>query len=326
VPELNFLYSKYEISNFGRIKNVKSSKILKPNFIQIYPQIRLTHNDKQRRTLGVHSLVCAVFHGPPKGDQKEVHHKNSNKIDFSAENLKWVNSSENIKMYYQKFKKIQRGVPVFKLNQQDEIVEEFDSISKAARAIGIPQSSMNFRVKTKKLYNNCYWTRKTVKNLENEIWKICKDDPQIFVSNMGRFKCVKHHTPIKVFSRNLYLKINKRGGKAEALAAHRIVASSFFSNPENKPCVDHIDGNKLNNEASNLRWVTHEENVANPNTTKNKKVLQKCSRTEKVINKFPSMGKAAEYIEGTASSISIACKRAPFKTYKGYIWEHDQNS
>lgn len=49
-------------------------------------------------------------------------------------------------------------------------------------------------------------------------------------------------------------------GKRKHVKVHRLVALSFIENPDGKPQVDHIDGNKQNNSVTNLRWCTDEEN------------------------------------------------------------------
>lgn len=61
---------------------------------------------------------------------------------------------------------------------------------------------------------------------------------------------------------NRYLSIGyKTSGKVKHIKIHLFVAALFIPNPENKKCVNHKDGNKLNNSAINLEWTTHSENT-----------------------------------------------------------------
>jgi hypothetical protein len=57
-------------------------------------------------------------------------------------------------------------------------------------------------------------------------------------------------------------------GLRKHLSIHRGVAELYVPNPDNKPCVNHIDGNKLNNHYTNLEWVTYKENTQHMLVTK----------------------------------------------------------
>lgn len=55
-------------------------------------------------------------------------------------------------------------------------------------------------------------------------------------------------------------------GDKKYISIHRLVAENFIPNPQNKPCIDHINTIKTDNRVDNLRWVTHKENMLNPIT------------------------------------------------------------
>ena len=59
-----------------------------------------------------------------------------------------------------------------------------------------------------------------------------------------------------------YMRLSlSENGKSKKFYVHRLLATAFIPNPENKKCVDHINGVKDDNRLENLRWLTHKENL-----------------------------------------------------------------
>ena len=120
-----------------------------------------------------------------------------------------------------------------------------------------------------------------------EIWKDISGYEGIYqVSNLGNIRSCERKVyfkkgnpltsymtvPEKIISKHIsntgYYRVGlRKDGKRKFLSVHRIVTSAFIDNPENKPHVNHIDGNRLNNHSDNLEWVTCQENIIHARDT-----------------------------------------------------------
>lgn len=134
--------------------------------------------------------------------------------------------------------------------------------------------------------------------------------PRVFYDKKGRKVIVKGRIySSRIDKRTGYLSVKlTKNGKQSTRHIHRLLALTFIPNPFNKCCVNHKDGNKLNNSLDNLEWVSHAEN----NRHAYLQGLKKPSHAKKV--KDECTGKILNSIKEAAEYIGI-----PYKTFQRYI-------
>ena len=103
--------------------------------------------------------------------------------------------------------------------------------------------------------------------LNIEEWKQIPNLPYE-ISSLGKTRNLQGKV-LKTYVQNSgyeQIKINYQGLHIHK-SIHRLVAEAFIPNPLNNPCVNHIDGNKLNNTVNNLEWCTNSENILHARKT-----------------------------------------------------------
>jgi hypothetical protein len=329
-------FDMYEVSNLGRIRNKNTWRILKQSIKSGYMRISLQNKQTGRSNVYIHRLVAKEFIENPE-NKPQVNHIDKNRSNNVITNLEWSTSKENnahrlngIKM------KFNTNIKVWLIDKNtNEKIQLYNSIKEAGQWLvenNYSKSIHNTTTTIGCVINGNYeiscgfkWARFEQLNLENEEWRNIIINKQTYenywVSNMGRFKNSKGiiMENYKYHTRNGYIIV---GLNKNQYSLHRLIAFTFLENPENKPVVNHIDGNKINNAVSNLEWCTVAEN--------NKHAidigLRKCSRKIGQYTIDNKLVKEFNYISEAMNETGIkTIKHVLYGKQKiagGFIWKY----
>lgn len=178
--------------------------------------------------------------------------------------------------------------------------------------------------------------------MQREIWKDIKGyEDKYQISNFGNIRSKEYNITITnkygttflkkynatykkptIANTGYYVVVLYNNKKHRTYLIHRLVAEHFIENPNNCECVNHIDGNKLNNNISNLEWCTHQENMAHAhnvlkvktgpkgrigNDSKLSKKIIQLDKDNNIIKIWHSMSDVERVLNISTSSISSCC-------------------
>lgn len=116
-----------------------------------------------------------------------------------------------------------------------------------------------------------------------------------------------------------------KGGQKKDCKLHRLLAQTFIPNPNNYECINHKDGNKLNNSLVNLEWCTKGYNNFHARTVLNASADEKpvCQTTMngEFVALWASIGKAAKTMRVSPPCIADCCEGRA-KSAAGFVWEY----
>jgi hypothetical protein len=330
-------FTNYEVSNLGRVKNRKTNRILKSCNTGGYIIVGLSSNCKIR-TFFVHRLVALAFIPNPENKQ-HVNHIDNNTTNNNVINLEWNTPLENnIHKSNGLIQTTNQNKTIYRIDKNtNEVLEKYDSIELAGiwlynnnLAKNVHSGRTNVSNAIRGVYKSSFdykWELQEQLSYENEIWKEIKlngfDCNNYYISNLGRFKnskgiIMKNYKPHH--SGYIYVRVN-----IKKFALHRLVALMFIDNADNKPFVNHIDGNKTNNHIDNLEWVTCSENNKHNYTNNIKKkytrpIIQYDLEMNE-LNRFNSIKEAGDFLNIYTSGIKAVLYNKQ-KTSKNFIFKY----
>lgn len=158
------------------------------------------------------------------------------------------------------------------------------------------------------------------------------------VSDMGNVRRDGNLVQLQVNMSNGYRYVDLRHTcMKRSVKVARLVLETFVSNPDNKPCVDHINTIRTDDRLENLRWCTRSENMRNPITRKHcsenaskekpsrRKTVLQLSKEGEFIREWDGVSSFCKFIGKNVAGNIVACLKGRQPSAYGYKWKYKED-
>jgi hypothetical protein len=322
-------YEYYYVSVQGKIFH-KEKELMSEKRVDGYRSIKLAKSINGKRVYKnflIHRLVAEAFISNSE-NYPLVNHINNKRDDNRVENLEWCTYKHNtmhawsinaISKYERKIKRT---------SKEDGSVKKYSSLTTASDDTGY-QVYQIWRWCNKKREDDKYewdYDDNKICITENVMsWVEIKGFPGYRISKDGRIYTEKRNKIMREHRTN-YSRVKLfQNNKAKMRFIQCLVAEAYIPNPENKPQVNHKNGNHFDNRVENLEWMTAKENSQHSCSTglrpppKGKRVTQYNDNWEKICD-YPSLKTASAATGAPTNTIRLVCN-SKRQLSGGYRWK-----
>jgi hypothetical protein len=324
---LNELETKYEVSDKGNVKNAKFNKLL-AQFTNANGHVYccLYENKKQHNPY-VHRLMAEAFLENPE-NFNVVNHKDGNKSNNVIENLEWGTQSYNVQHAHDTIgnKGNQREIVQYDGPDMKNIIKRFETVNEVANHFKKERTTIS-RYLNGKIANPIHIAyavdKKTIHDKDD--FEPIKDYTDYLIHKDSRIYSTKMNQFMSFQLRNGYQSVLLNDAR---LHVHQLVAIQFLLNPDNKPQVNHKDGNKLNNHVDNLEWATGSENQTHAFKTGLNNTVSAVKQyllDGTFVREYNSIIEINKILGLKNSTISQCCRKITKQSY-GFIWRYSSDT
>lgn len=320
---------RFECSTLGRIKtnSFNKTKILEPDIEKFrtrnaYLTVCITDDDNKKITARVHRLVAKTWLPNPE-DLPEVNHKDKDIYNNKLSNLEWCSRQENQVHAMQDALNMNGNPrPIYQMDMSGDVIKEWNSAREASQTLGIHDGDIARVCGGKRTHAGGFKWKYAEENISAADKKEIPGFPGYYATRDGRITG-RNGRVMKPAMDGGYYKINMTlpSGRFKA-SVHRLVALTYLPNPDNKPLVDHINTDTLDNRVENLRWVTQKDNMNNTVTL---------GKMRKKVYQYNLDGTLAAVYNGQQeAATAYGCDKSNISLYiagktkcKDYKWSYD---